>query len=86
MKAIARALSLAAAALVVALLVLYPRGVLRPDGTVPFGPMALLLLGMSAAWVHGFGLVPESKGLRLLFSPLVAWPLLAAGVWGIFCR
>ena len=55
MKAIARALSLAAAALVVTLLVLYPRGILRPDGTVPFGPMALLLLGMSAAWVHCFG-------------------------------
>ena len=79
-------MSLTAAALVFALLVFYPRGILRPDGSVPFGAVVVVLLGMSAAWVHGFGLVPKARGLRLLFSPLTAWPLLAAGSWGIFFR
>jgi predicted membrane protein len=53
---------------------------------VPHGFLALLMMGMSAAWVHGFGFVPQNRILRVLFSPLVAWPVILIGVWGVFLR
>ena len=34
---------------------------------------------MSFAYVHGFGFIPENKTLKILFSPLVAWPLMILG-------
>lgn len=45
-----------------------------------------MLMGMSSAWVHGFGFVPEHRLLRIVFSPLVAWPLITLGAWGVFFR
>lgn len=83
---LARAASLIAAAVIVAVIVLYPRLVAEDSSSVPHGFLALLLMGMSAAWVHGFGFIPEHRVLRILFSPLVAWPLIAVGVWGVFLR
>ncbi len=38
------------------------------------GLLSLLMLGVAASFVHGFGYVPEHRVLRLLFSPAVAWP------------
>jgi putative cyd operon protein ybgE len=46
---------------------------------VPHGWLVCLLLGMSFAYVHGFGFIPENKTLKILFSPLVAWPLMIVG-------
>jgi predicted membrane protein len=38
-----------------------------------------LLLGVSGAFVHGFGYAPEQPAWRLLFSPAAAWSLMLAG-------
>jgi len=43
------------------------------------GAISLILLGASIAVVHGFGLRPDGRFGRWLVSPLVAWPLIAAG-------
>ncbi len=83
---LSRVASLAAACAIVAVIVLYPRLIAADAASVPHGFLALLLMGMSAAWVHGFGFVPERRVLRVVFSPLVAWPLIALGLWGVFLR
>ena len=82
----ARAASLLAAAAIVAVLVLYPRLVAADSASVPHGFLAVMLMGMSAAWVHGFGFVPENRILSVLFSPIVAWPVMLIGAWGVFLR
>ena len=82
----ARAVSLIAAALVFAVTVLLPRLIAVDSAHVPYPWLVTLLLGMSFAWVHGFRFVPQNRFLRVLFSPLAAWPLLALGAWGVFLR
>ena len=82
----ARAASLLAAAAIVAVLVLYPRLVAADSASVPHGFLAVMLMGISAAWVHGFGFIPEHRLLRIVFSPIIAWPLIALGAWGVFFR
>lgn len=42
----------------------------------------LILAGMSLAFVHGFGLRSAGRYWRWVFSPWLAWPLLAVG-WGL---
>ncbi len=85
-RGLARVVSLLAAITVVAVVVLYPRLIAEDSTSVPHGFLALLMMGMSAAWVHGFGFVPQNRILRVLFSPLVAWPVILIGVWGVFLR
>ena len=84
MRGLARLVSLAAAFAVVALTVLYPRLIAVDGAHVPYLGFVLLLAGMSASWVHGFGFVPQKSVPRLLFSPWVAWPLLGLGAWLVF--
>ncbi len=85
LKTLSRVVSLTAAAAVVAVTVFYPRAIAVDGAHVPFGGFVLLMIGMSLAWVHGVGFVPENLWLRRLFSPLAAWPLLALGaVWVFF--
>ncbi len=83
---LARAASLVAAALIAAVIVLYPRLIAQTAADVPHGFLVVALLGMSFAWVHGFGFVPENRFLRIAFSPLIAWPLMAIGIYGVLLR
>lgn len=85
-RGLTRAVSLLAALGVAAVVILYPRLVAEDSSSVPHGWLVLLLMGMSAAWVHGFGFVPENRILRVLFSPIVAWPVMLIGAWGVFLR
>lgn len=85
-RGLARAASLLAAAAVASVVIVYPRLVAQDSAGVPHGFLVVLLMGMSAAWVHGFGFVPENRILRVLFSPFVAWPVMLVGVWGVFLR
>lgn len=81
-----RVVSLLAAAAIVAIIVVYPRLVAETSSEVPHGFLAVLLIGMSFAWVHGFGFIPKNRLLQTAFSPLVAWPVITLGVWGVFFR
>lgn len=86
LRALTRAVSLLAAITVAAVVILYPRLVAEDTASVPHGFLVVLLMGMSAAWVHGFGFVPENRILRVLFSPVVSWPVMLFGAWGVFLR
>ena len=60
-----RIISIVAAFAVTVAIVCFPRWIAVDMNTVPHGWLVCLLLGMSAAYVHGFGFVPEN---RYLFS------------------
>ena len=70
--------AVAALAVTVAV-VCFPRLVAIDMHAVPHGWLVCLLLGMSFAYVHGFGFIPENKTLKILFSPIAAWPLIIIG-------
>lgn len=45
------------------------------------GLLSLVMLGVSAGFVHGVGFVPQARVWRLAFSPWLAWALMGAGLW-----
>ena len=79
-----RCLSIVAALAVTVVVVCFPRLVAIDMHAVPHAWLVCLLLGMSFCYVLGFAFIPENKTLRIVFSPLVAWPLLMLGVVMIF--
>lgn len=79
-----RTLSFIVALLLATLIVLYPRAIAEDSTSVSHGALVLMLLGMSSAWVYGLGFTPRNRWLRGVFSPWVAWALMAAGAWFVF--
>ena len=63
---------------VAASVILYPRAIASDMTDVPHGWLVLLLIGMSLCFVHGVGFKTNSRILNIIFSPLVAWPCVAA--------
>lgn len=41
---------------------------------------AIIALGAIAGLLHLFGVVPQQRQLRAFASPIVAWPVMAAGI------
>lgn len=81
-----RAVSFAIALSITFSVVTYPRLYASDMHDVAHGLMALLMLGMSACYVHGIGFVPRNAVLRWVFSPWVAWPVVAVAAWGLATR
>jgi cyd operon protein YbgE len=76
----ARVVSLTAALAVSAVLMIYPYALGTRTTAMTRSALPLLLFGVSAAFVHGVGFKPDNRILRAIFSPIAAWPLIAAGV------
>ena len=74
-----RVLSIVAALAVTVVVVCFPRLIAVDMHSVPHGWLVCLLAGMSFSYVYGFGFIPENKTLRILFSPVIAWPLMIIG-------
>ena len=70
-----RMISLLLAIAMAGLIFTYPQAMAHAG----HGLLSLVMLGVSAGFVHGVGFVPEHKAWRLLFGPWTAWLLLAAG-------
>lgn len=83
---LAQLISLLAGLSVTMSVAIYPRMYATDMQDVPHGLMALLMMAMSACYVHGIGFVPHNRVARLVFSPWVAWPLLAYAAWAIATR
>lgn len=75
----ARAVSLLAAGSLALVIMLYPVALSRSGAMPPHGLIALVMLGISAGFVHGVGFTPRARLWRVLFHPLLAWLLMAAG-------
>ena len=84
MIAMARAVSLTAALAITVTVLVFPRLIALDMHTVPHGWLVLLMFGMSFGYVHGIGFVPQNKYLQTLFSPIIAWPVMALGAWMVF--
>lgn len=72
-----RAFSLLAALALSGLILTYPKALAHAN----HGLLSLVMLGVSAGFVHGVGFVPQHKLWRIVFAPWMAWPLMAAGLW-----
>lgn len=70
-----RMLSLLLAIAMAGMILTYPKALIHAS----HGLLSLVMLGVSAGFVHGVGFVPEHRLWRILFGPWLAWPLLAAG-------
>ncbi|HVY19957.1 MAG TPA: cyd operon YbgE family protein [Bauldia sp.] len=79
MRPWARAISLSIALIVSLVFMIFPFVLGRSVGAATHTGLSLLLLGVAAGFVHGFGFRPDSRILQIVFSPLVAWPLMAVG-------
>jgi predicted membrane protein len=81
-----RAISLGAALVISAVLMLYPYALGTKMTPLMHTALPLMLIGVSGAFVHGFGFRPQAKALAVLFSPVAAWPLMAVGVALLWVR
>jgi predicted membrane protein len=81
----AYSLSLLAATGLALAITIYPAGMVHDGAPIDHGLLSLLMLGMSAGFVHGFGFIPDNRWMRLLLGPYVAWPILLLG-WVLFIR
>ena len=78
----ARGVSLLAALTLMLLVTLLPRGLTTEDGSpIGHGMLTLIMWGLSAGFVHGVGFVPRNRILRVLLGPVVAWLLMAVGLF-----
>jgi predicted membrane protein len=46
--------------------------------------LPIALLGVTGAFTHGVGYVPDNKVLRILFGPACAWAMIVAGTLLLF--
>ena len=84
MTAMARVVSLIAALAITGTVLVFPRLITLDMHSVPHGWLVLLMFGMSFGYVHGIGFVPQNKYLKTIFSPVIAWPVMALGTWMVF--
>lgn len=72
-----RVVSLLLALATSSLILAYPQALAHAG----HGLLSLVMLGVSAGFVHGVGFVPVHRVWRYLFSPWVAWSLMGTGLW-----
>ncbi|HSN72765.1 MAG TPA: cyd operon YbgE family protein [Steroidobacteraceae bacterium] len=73
---LARFVSLGLAIGISGILLVFPYLLGSPPAPRIHALLPFLLFGVSSAWVHGLGFVPRRKLWRILFGPIVAWPLI----------
>ena len=71
-----RAVSLVLALTASGVLSLAPFMLARNVTGAAHGVLLFLMLGISAAFIHGVGFVPRARIIRVIASPAVAWPLI----------
>ncbi|WP_201752556.1 cyd operon YbgE family protein [Pseudomonas sp. QL9] len=74
-----RALSLLLAAPLALVLLIHPALMLDAQGGYSHGLLMLVMLGVSAGFVHGVGFDPRGRLWALLFGPACGWPLMLLG-------
>ncbi|MCW3148433.1 cyd operon YbgE family protein [Stutzerimonas stutzeri] len=74
-----RVLSLLLASPLALVLLIHPAAMLDGQGGYSHPQLMLVMWGISIGFVHGVGFVPQLWVWRLLFHPLLGWPLLGLG-------
>ncbi len=73
-------ISIALAVTLSASILIFPRAVATSISGVNHGLLSLLLWGAAAGFVHGVGFVPRLPVWRILFHPLLGWPVMLYGI------
>lgn len=74
-----RVLSLLLAVPLALLLLIHPAAMLDGEGRYSHGLLMLVMLGVSAGFIHGVGFDPRGQPWRWLFGPVCGWLLMALG-------
>jgi cyd operon protein YbgE len=76
---ISRALSLLMAVPMSLVLLIHPASMLDANGHYSHSLLMLVMWGVAGGFVHGVGFEPRALAWRVVFHPLLAWALMAAG-------
>lgn len=69
-------------AIIVSVIVLFmPQVVAKDTASLDHGMATLLMWGVCSGFIHGVGFIPRWWPWKLLFLPLIAWPLLGYGLF-----
>ncbi|OUR73112.1 hypothetical protein A9Q78_04940 [Methylophaga sp. 41_12_T18] len=79
-NAYSRYISLLLAIVVSTLVLLFPQSLTNDQNHVEHGLLSLFMLGAMIGFIHGVGFKPENKVIYYLLSPVIAWPILTAGI------
>jgi predicted membrane protein len=77
---------LAAGFAIAGTLLIYPRVLGAQMGPWQHTALPIMLFGVCAAFVHGFGFRPESTLPRIIFGRVAAWLFMAAGIGLLMLR
>lgn len=72
-----RGVSLLLACVLFALFSIWPASLMH----LPHSVLSLVMLGLSGCFVHGVGFEPVHPVPKLVFSPLLCWPLLSLSLF-----
>lgn len=75
----ANGLSLLLATPLALVFLLHPAAIVDQQGNYSHGWLMLVMLGISAGFVHGVGFYPRARIWKLLFGPYLGWPAMALG-------
>lgn len=75
-----RAVSFVLAVALAGLILVYPGVIAESVSEVRHGLFSLLMWGMAIGFVHGVGFVPHATVWRVLFNPVLGWPLMIGGL------
>ena len=62
------------------LILLIPHALTNQDNTVNHSLLMLLMIGTMIGFIHGIGFRIKSTLIDYIISPLLAWPLMIAGI------
>lgn len=75
-----RLISILMAVALAALILIYPRAVATSVSDVNHNLLNLLMWGIAIGFIHGVGFVPRMAVWRVVFSPMLGWPLMVFGI------
>ena len=59
----------------------FPQHIARETTDLDHGILSLIMLAMCGCFVHGVGFQPYNIVAKVLFSPLLCWPVVGLAVW-----
>ena len=62
-------------------ILLFPQHIARDLTELDHGLLSLVMLAMCGCFVHGIGFTPYNMVAKVMFSPLLCWPIAGLAVW-----
>ena len=60
---------------------LFPQHIARDLTELDHGLLSLVMLAMCGCFVHGIGFKPYNMVAKVMFSPILCWPVAGLAVW-----